>query len=141
MKYDFNGTGNDIASLWVNPGSLGGSEPGGAITNSGSATQPPAFASICLRNSAVTPKAEIDEIRVGTSWADVTPPGIVTKTLNLKLYLEGLYNTVTGLMKQAQGLAGPQFGTDIADQVTVELHEITPPYLISALYPHSPMQI
>ena len=56
------------------------------------------------------------------------------KTLSLKLYLEGLYNTGTGLMKQAQGLAGPQFGTDIADKVTVELHEITPPYAISALY-------
>ena len=45
-----------------------------------------------------------------------------TKTLNLKLYLEGLYNTVTGLMNQAQGLAGPEFGPGIADQITVELH-------------------
>jgi hypothetical protein len=57
------------------------------------------------------------------------------KTLSLKLYLEGLYNTGTGLMKQAQGLAGPQFGPGIADKVTVELHEITPPYSISTLYP------
>jgi hypothetical protein len=43
------------------------------------------------------------------------------KTLNLTFYLEGLYNG-NGIMNQAQNASGPQFGSGIADQVTVELH-------------------
>lgn len=51
-----------------------------------------------------------------------------TKTLNAKLFLEGLYDAGTGLMRQAQGLTGPQFGTGIADQVSIELHNATTPF-------------
>ncbi|NVO20031.1 MAG: hypothetical protein HXX13_10045 [Bacteroidetes bacterium] len=51
-----------------------------------------------------------------------------TKTLNVKLFLEGLYNTSTSLMNQAQSISGPQFGSGIADQVTVELHNAVAPY-------------
>lgn len=59
-----------------------------------------------------------------------------TKTLDLKVYLEGLM-PLSGpvLMNQAQGASGAQFDPGIADQVTVELHEIVSPYEISALYP------
>ena len=78
VKYDLNDVGNDIASLWVDPSSLGGAEPAGAITNNGSVSTTTAFASICLRNNAVSPKANIDEIRVGATWADVTPTGTIT---------------------------------------------------------------
>jgi trimeric autotransporter adhesin len=59
-----------------------------------------------------------------------------SKTLNLKVFLEGL-NVGVGVMSQAMdGNTGlPQFGPDIADQVTVELHNATYPYAISSLYP------
>jgi hypothetical protein len=43
------------------------------------------------------------------------------KTLNLKLYLEGLY-AGGGTMNQASDATGPHFGAGIADQITVELH-------------------
>ncbi len=83
VKHDFNGASNDISTLWVNPGSLGGSEPAGGVTNSsGTATTATAFASIAIRNSSATPKADIDEIRVGTSWASVTPVSS-TPTINV----------------------------------------------------------
>jgi len=49
------------------------------------------------------------------------PPG---KTLNLKAYLEGLYIDA-GAMRQANDATGPHFGTGIADQVTIELHNAT----------------
>jgi PKD repeat protein len=65
-----------IASLWVNPASLGGSEPSGSVTNNSGTGTFATFASICLRNNATTPKVEIDEIRVGPTWADVTPLGV-----------------------------------------------------------------
>ncbi len=82
VKYDYSTT-NDIAYLWVNPSSLGSTEPGGSVSNnSGTAVTFNAFASICLRNSATTPKAYVDEIRVGATWADVTPiPSTPTLTV------------------------------------------------------------
>jgi PKD repeat protein len=65
-----------IASLWVNPSSLGGAEPSGSVTNNSGTGAFATFASICLRNNATTPKVEIDEIRIGPAWADVTPLGV-----------------------------------------------------------------
>jgi hypothetical protein len=127
VKYDLNGASSDIASLWVNPTSLGGSEPTGQVTNNSGTTSATAFGSICLRNASTTPKAEIDEIRVGNTWADVTPAG-APKTLNLTTYLESLYNSGTGKMNQAQKSGAPQFGDGIADQITVELHNNTAPF-------------
>ena len=43
------------------------------------------------------------------------------KTLNLKIFLEGLYSG-GGLMNKAQDNYGDHFGSDTADVVTVELH-------------------
>ena len=48
-------------------------------------------------------------------------------TLNLNLFLEGLY-TGSGAMRQAQDISAPKYSTGIADQLTVELHRDTPPY-------------
>ncbi|MCX6277199.1 MAG: T9SS type A sorting domain-containing protein [Bacteroidetes bacterium] len=71
------------ATLWVNPTSLGGAEPGGSVSNSSGTGAFAAFASICIRNSGGTPKAEIDEIRVGPTWADVTPTGTAVPTITV----------------------------------------------------------
>jgi hypothetical protein len=57
------------------------------------------------------------------------------KTLNLKFYLEGLFNTGTSLMNKAQGLAGDQFAGTVADKVTVELHNVISPY--ASVYSYS----
>ena len=46
------------------------------------------------------------------------------KTLNLTVFLEGLY-AGSGSMNQAYDDMGPHFGDGIADQVTVELHNAT----------------
>jgi PKD repeat protein len=72
VKYD-KSTSPTTASLWVNPSSLGGAEPTGSVTNTSGTGSFATFASICLRNNATTPKVEIDEIRIGPTWADVTP--------------------------------------------------------------------
>ncbi len=72
-----------MASLWVNPTSLGGTEPTPNVENNSSTTNyPTGITSICIRNgydsgnSAGTPKAYIDEIRVNTTWAGATTSGI-----------------------------------------------------------------
>lgn len=80
VKYD-RGASPTMASLWVNPASLGGAEPSGAVTNNSGTTAFASFASICIRNNATTPKAQIDEVRIGTAWADVTPTGLAAPTI------------------------------------------------------------
>lgn len=80
-----------VASLWVNPTSLGGTEPATTITNNSGTATFTSFSSICVRNSTATPKAEIDEIRVGTTWASVTPSGGCTSTNNLTVSNCGPY--------------------------------------------------
>jgi hypothetical protein len=49
------------------------------------------------------------------------PVTCLEKTLNLSVFLEGLYNG-SNRMREANGEAGPQFGEGIADEITVELH-------------------
>lgn len=99
-RYTINGTVNlgggspttdDTAQIWINPTSLGGVEPGGALvavnnradipTNvtDGNRTvqsfylrQSQSAASTLATNSAVT-SLVIDELRIGTTYADVTP--------------------------------------------------------------------
>jgi hypothetical protein len=78
VKYD-RAAAPTVAYLWVNPTSLGGPEPAPTVTNNSGTTAITSLASVFLRNSGSsttisgTPKAEIDEIRVGATWADVTP--------------------------------------------------------------------
>jgi hypothetical protein len=76
VKYDISVTPT-VATMWINPVSLGGAEPAGGISNNSGVNAFTGFASICLRNNATTPKANIDEIRVGATFADVTPVGAV----------------------------------------------------------------
>lgn len=71
VKYD-RSSNPTVATFWVNPTSLGGAEPASTLTNSAGTATVIAFASVCLRNSTATPKAEIDEIKVGLTYADVT---------------------------------------------------------------------
>jgi M6 family metalloprotease-like protein len=52
-----------------------------------------------------------------------------TKTLQIKLFLESLYSGA-GLMNQAQNSTGAQFGPNIADRVSFELHNASSPYNI-----------
>ncbi len=80
VKHDFNGASADISTLWVNPSSLGGAEPAGGVSNSSGTTGQSSFASVFLRNTTATPKADIDEIRAGGTWAEVTPAGNYTIT-------------------------------------------------------------
>jgi hypothetical protein len=59
----------------------------------------------------------------------VTQDGLSPKTLNLTLFLEGLYNGAT--MNKAQNESGAQFQGTVADQITIELHNSTSPYAIA----------
>jgi len=51
------------------------------------------------------------------------------KSLNLTLYLEGLFNGTT--MNKAHNALGEQFPGTVADQVTIEVHNATSPHAIA----------
>jgi hypothetical protein len=81
--YEFRpGTDDDVAYLWINPdaGTFGAATPPAAtITSDGAASVGTAsdtagpLLSFFFRNNSVEPQTiQIDELRVGTSWADVT---------------------------------------------------------------------
>jgi hypothetical protein len=67
----------NVCYMWVDPTSLGGTEPAYTITNNTTGATPTyisTYGGICIRNSANTPVGyEIDEIRAGSTWASVTP--------------------------------------------------------------------
>lgn len=69
------GATNDVVNLFINP-ALGGAEPAPTqTTNTPTSTDATTFGRVNLRQpGTVTGGAvDIDEIRVGTAWADVTP--------------------------------------------------------------------
>jgi pectate lyase len=72
-KYAFvSGSGNDIVSLWVNPATGGTNEPTADIFfSSGSDGNNSTGIGRCFIYGGVT--ADLDEVRVGTNWVDVTP--------------------------------------------------------------------
>lgn len=100
VKYDKSASPTN-ATLWVNPASLGGAEPTtGSVSNNSGTTAFPIFANIFLRNAitsgAGTPKAHIDEIRVGNTWASVTPQATASLTDNAIAGLKVYPNPVSG---------------------------------------------
>ncbi|MBM3404804.1 MAG: hypothetical protein FJY10_07940, partial [Bacteroidetes bacterium] len=82
------------------------------------------------QNTSIDPRvATVTVSASGMTPVDVTvsQAGIANITLNLKVYLEGLYNG-EGQMRKAQNETGNQFPGNVADQITVQLHESTAPY-------------
>jgi len=55
----------------------------------------------------------------------VTQNGQSNKTLNLLVFLEGLYVDGTGMMHPAMDGSGPHWGATIADKITIEFHSTT----------------
>lgn len=89
IKYDRTAVPT-VATMWVNPVTLGSTEPEGSVSNSSGTGTFAAFSSICLRENGTTPKALIDEIRVGETFADVTPKSVaVTPTITLTAPVAG----------------------------------------------------
>ena len=64
--------GADRVDLWVDPGSLGSSNAPVATLSTTSGADGSSL-SVCFLNHAVSQTIYVDELRVGTSWATVTP--------------------------------------------------------------------
>ncbi len=70
-------TTTDVASMWINPTSFGGAEPAGSISSTDGADLndggSPVVRSFLYRQSTGVANVVVDELRVGTTYADVTP--------------------------------------------------------------------
>lgn len=78
FAYDFiSGSNNDAARIWLNTSAIGGSEPNAdatALNAVGTADLTSAAKYFLNQGTAnTTPFMEVDEVRVGTTWASVTP--------------------------------------------------------------------
>ncbi len=76
VAYDIvDGTGNDVARIWLNTGAIGAAEPSADAT-AVSASDLSNVGRVLIRqnNTGGTPFIELDEVRVGTTWSSVTPP-------------------------------------------------------------------
>ncbi len=76
------GLANDIVKIWINP-TPGASEPVATLTATNTGTDLANVNRILIRQDSPneTPFIEMDELRIGTTWADVTPAASNTPTL------------------------------------------------------------
>jgi hypothetical protein len=67
-------TSNDVVKLWINP-TPGGTEPVATLSATNTGIDLANVNRILLRQdgASATPAIEMDEFRIGTSWAEVTP--------------------------------------------------------------------
>ncbi|WP_159969830.1 T9SS type A sorting domain-containing protein [Halpernia humi] len=81
LKYDMTGTSGKT-SLFVNP-VINGTEPAAIISSSaGTSTKLASVLSFCLREASKIGSMEIDEVRVGSTWASVTPAYLAVSDLS-----------------------------------------------------------
>lgn len=75
LKYNFDSVNGDSASLFINPTPGGAESAAQLVVTAGTAlTLNTGIQSYFVRNNSVEPDTlQIDELRVGTAWADVTP--------------------------------------------------------------------
>ena len=92
------GTANDIVKMWINP-TPGSAEPTATLTatNTGGTDLTKLTRLLIRQDSATeTPSIAMDEIRIGTSWADVTPNGVpATLVTSITVTGEASATTIT----------------------------------------------
>ena len=118
--------GNDQLDLWVDPASLGTNTiPGATLTTGTASSSAAAELSYVFLNHAVSQTVWLDELRVGTSWADVTPtdgttpPPVVTS----RPVFTSIINSPVGLVMQGtNGTANGAFDLIASANVTLPLN-------------------
>ncbi|WP_395059101.1 T9SS type A sorting domain-containing protein [Flavobacterium sp.] len=123
-----------VASLWVNPASasFGATEPVGSVSNNSGTGTFTTFASVFLRNTAATPKVEIDEFRIGQTWADVTPQ-------NLSRNEYGNINGLNIYPNPAKNLLN--ITSDSFESKTVAIYNVLGKVVLSANVTNAPINV
>jgi len=114
VGYVFNAatTADDVVSLWVNP-VVGSPEPTATITDTHAATDLPNVSRFFLRQDSTTetPAVQIDELRIGSTWADVVPQvaGLADNNINgLSMYPNPLSGNTLNITSTANAAMSVQ---------------------------------
>lgn len=130
-SYTFNpaGTNDDVANLWINPApsTFGGAfPPSPTLTTSADANiNSGAILSFVLlnRNAGEPANGIFDELRIGTSWASVTPPAqtpLLNYTLDgANLILSWSTNLVGFTLQSSSALTDSNSWTTVGSPVSV----------------------
>jgi autotransporter-associated beta strand protein len=108
------GTSNDELALWLNPGSLGvgeGSVPSATITTTSGSDASTIGSLAVVHQTTPTPPGDfyVDEVRIGLTWAEVTPTGCTPPTA---YSVTGGGSLCSGDPGVAVGLANSDSGVD-----------------------------
>jgi hypothetical protein len=124
VRYSFL-TGNDQADLWVDPSAstLGAANPPGSIGATTGASDPAGISYFQINcPSGAGPSLNLDEVRIGTSWADVTPPAAVPPSNPPPYFTHASVSSQSVTLRGSNGPAsGPYtllFATNLALPVT-----------------------
>lgn len=79
-----------LASMWFNPTSLGGSAPTADITDQGTAGEFSDISYMYLKDLSTYGDWNIDTLRIGATWADVTPATVPEPSTLVLAALGGL---------------------------------------------------
>lgn len=127
-RYTFQ-SGNDPVDLWIDPTSLGDNDniPSATLTTgTGSSSDASALSYIFL-NHAASQTLWVDEVRVGTSWADVTPTSGVVSPMSHAPYITQALMTDDGLvLSGTNGSANAAYVIMSATNVTLPQWQWTP---------------
>jgi hypothetical protein len=99
MKWTIvDGTANDIAAIYINPTTNTAEPTTGWIESLATETtsDPTDIGSVAIRQGTNTPSAKIDGIRVGKTWADVTPPKPATTDVTFNVDMNNVAGFVPG---------------------------------------------
>ena len=108
-RYTFQ-TGNDQVDLWVDPASLGdnGNIPAATLTTGTGSSSDMTSLSYLVLNHGIDQTLWIDEVRVGTTWAEVTPSAGVVVPPTAVPYVTNVWMATGGLV--LRGTNGPTNG-------------------------------
>jgi predicted extracellular nuclease len=125
------GTGNDVAKIWINPAPQdfgAANEPAStlSITNTGG-TDLTSVKRIFIRQDSdtETPAIELDELRIGDTWAQVTPAGALSNdaTVTSTVYtVDSNAGTITNV-PQTETLANFKANITPAAGATFEVYQ------------------
>jgi pectate lyase len=103
-KYEWvPGLANDVVTVWVNPTHLGGSEDGGNKVFTSTGTDGTANAGRLYISRG--PNLNLDELRIGTNWADVTPPTGVSVVVAQPVITESFLTPAGFVLRGSNGPA------------------------------------
>jgi len=110
VKYQTGTSTTHATSIWIDP-VLSSTEPAATHTSGFGTSATTSIQAISLRQAAALPVLEIDEIRMGTSWANVVTPLLAVDELK----------KIDSSIKLSNTLVKDQFTVFSDEKVTVEL--------------------